>query len=378
MGTMRAALLGTAAAAVVAAAAMATPTASYAESRELRAGVGFPPNHGWSEAYKFLAEELPKATEGALTVEAFYGSLLSVGEAPYGIRDGIADMGFVASHTLPAELRNTNVVNELAFLGSSATAMMGAISEYMFTCPECLSEYEALNQVYLGSPGTPPFDIMSTKPVQVVEDVEALRVRSASATRWVEAFDGIPVQIAFDETYEAFSQGMIDAVALARAELIGLSLHEMVDYVTDLPLGTYNGISIYSINRQTWQSLTTEQRAAMLSVTSRGVAHTTVGFDRFNDESMAEAAELGVQLLEPDASLLAAHEAFVEADVEAATARVEENYGLADVSSQVERFRALVDKWNGLTADISGDEAALADLLWSEVWSKVDPETHGM
>ena len=38
----------------------------------------------------------------------------------------------------------------------------------------------------------------------------------------------------------------------------------------------------------------------------------------------------------------------------------------------------LVEKWKGLTADLSGDREGLEQVYWDEIFSRLDPATFGV
>jgi len=84
-----------------------------------------------------------------LEIKVYALSLLDLKETPAGIRDGIADMGFVLPPYHPAEYANFNLAADLSMLStvgkrveSPGAAMAGAIMEYVFfSCPDCLEEF---------------------------------------------------------------------------------------------------------------------------------------------------------------------------------------------------------------------------------------------
>ncbi len=348
------------------------------DARVLRLNVGLPPTHTWVKAYKFLAENLPKATNGTLKADEYYGTLLNFKETVPGIRDGVADIGLAVIGYYPAEFRNTNLVGELAMLGQDGISMTGAVSEYIFNCKPCLEEFKRFNQVYLGTAVAPVYRLFTTQPVKSVDDLKGLKVRSGAGvyTRWAEHFGASPSSLSADEVYEGMSQGIINANVHPVTELINLSLADVAKYVTEIPLGTYNAVSVYSVNRDVWKSLTNEQRAALLDLTARGNAHVAVAYEEDNRAAKQKAMDLGVTFVQPDADLLKAQRDFADNDAKSVAKVMETNYGLTNVQANVDQFTQLVDKWQKLTADIGVNEDELAKLLQDQIWSKLDPSTY--
>ena len=174
-----------------------------AAAKTLKAAVGLGPKSAQVFAYKLFAKYVEERTD--LKIKVFSMSLLNLKETPPGLRDGVADIGFVLPPYFPAEYAETNLAANLTMLAttgtqveSPGTAMAGAMSEYIFfNCPECLAEYEKQNQVYLGSASSPTYIMLCTKPVRTMEELKGKKYRSGAANfgRWAEHFGGIKVSI---------------------------------------------------------------------------------------------------------------------------------------------------------------------------------------
>ena len=79
-------------------------------------------------------------------------------------------------------------------------------------------------------------------------------------------------------------------------------------------------------------------------------------------------ADSDIEVIEPDADLLAASNAFIEAD---------RDKGIAEGGALAASFVALVDKWSAIVAEVGEDPDALAARVTEEVWNKVDWSTYG-
>jgi hypothetical protein len=98
----------------------------------------------------------------------------------------------------------------------------------------------------------------------------------------------------------------------------------------------------------------------------------------YTDDSTAieHARANGINLHEADAELLAAVKDFARADLQTVSALFKDTYGVERSSEIAADFVPLLEKWNGLVADIDSNDA-LQQLFWNEVTSKVDPATYG-
>ena len=151
----------------------------------------------------------------------------------------------------------------------------------------------------------------------------------------------------------------------------------MAEYVTELPLGTFNAVSVYSMNRDVWNELTDEQRAGLLDLTARGNAHVAVQYEMANRAAKEAAIEKGVTFVQPDEELLAATREFAANDALSAAKTMEQTYGITEADAKVKTFMELAQKWADLTKDVKTDEAAFAELMKQEIWSNIDASTYG-
>ncbi len=351
---------------------------SLVGAKELTVAIGLPPIHTWSKMYTYVDEEIETRTGGTLSTEVYYGSLLNLKQSLTGLRDGIADVAMLVPGYHPAELPQTNLIIDLAMLGKNATVLSAAVSEYMFTCSECLAETEANGSVFIAMTANAPYMLLTIEPMVTVESLKGKKIRSFSAFgRWVEYVGGIKMSLSANDIYDALSRGALDANLHPATELYNLNFGDVVKYVTRLPLGTYNG-NEYNFNLDTWRSLTTEQRRTMLDLFAEGAAITTVEFQTFNDEILdRKAIADGIQVLDPSPGLVHITEEFIREDLAKFDQMARKNYGILDAPNRVARFQSLIEKWRSLLGTIDNtDVDAVTALYKSEIWDKVDAETH--
>ena len=106
--------------AVLAAAAACTAlnaTALHAET--LRYAIGFPPGGAVTDGIAEFNEKLQAETDMALKVYEL--SLLDLKETPPGVRDGLADAGYVLTPYYPAEFSESNLPANMSMLATVGT-----------------------------------------------------------------------------------------------------------------------------------------------------------------------------------------------------------------------------------------------------------------
>ncbi|WP_439149998.1 C4-dicarboxylate TRAP transporter substrate-binding protein [Sulfitobacter sp.] len=367
----------------------AVAIAGQATAKErLNFAYGYPNNSAIGLAVDDYAEAVAERSNGEIDVTGFAMSLLSLPETSPGVRDGLADVGFVLPPYYPAEYSTNLFLHEMNLLinlvenptGKEPLAFSGAMLEYSFNkCPECLEENKAQNQVYTGGGVTPLYNLLC-KDVKVtsVEDLKGLRLRAGGAgfVRFAEAFGAQGVRLPVSEAYEALDQGIIDCAMLSAPELTNYNLHEVVTDITlAVPGGAFAGVSSANVNADRWKAMSDESRAALLWGGSHMSADVTWNFYTDDSAAIEHARNNGINIHEADPELLAAVQDFARADLKTVSALFKDTYGVARSEEIAADFGPLLAKWNELVKDVDSSDA-LQQLFWDEVISKVDPATY--
>jgi TRAP-type C4-dicarboxylate transport system substrate-binding protein len=358
-----------------------------AQAKELKIAVGFPPGGPSVNSLQEYADYIEANSD--LKTKVYALELLNLKEIPPGLRDGIADVGFVLTAYYPAEFSESNLVANLSMLAttgervkSPGAVMAGVVSEYvMLECPQCRDQFRAQNQVPLGTGVSPEYQLLCTTPIKSVDDLKGKQLRSGAANfgRWAEHFGATKVSIPGNDVYEALSQGVIDCAMMSATELSNLQLMDVTDHITlGVPGGVFAGGSTQNVNLDTWRGLTDAQRETVIEASALSSAAITYAYYSSAIENIEAAKEKGIDVMTAPEPLLEASADFVKQDVDVIAKQFREDYGLENVEEKIATITALVDKWKGLTKDIADDREALRQLYWDEIYSKVDPATYMM
>ncbi|MFC7704408.1 TRAP transporter substrate-binding protein DctP [Plastorhodobacter daqingensis] len=355
--------------------------AAGAEARELRTAPGGPPPHPANGVlYTNFAQYLPEESDGRLTAQILGTEVVTLGQMKDALQSQLVEVGNLLPLYFPADLPNMALAGEMALSGRSPHAMAAAMTEYMVNCATCQEEMSRFGIVYLGSGSSDVYTVLTNRPVRTAADLRGLRLRSGGApfSRWAEHFGAVPTDVSVNDQFESMSQGVIDGSMASVADLLSFRLIELATHYSELPLGTYHATSNFAFSLPVWQSLDAEDRAAIIRAANRANADFTQRWGyTMREEAQAAAAEAGIERVEPDAELLAASEAFAEADRANAITRAQQQFGLADAEERVEIFLGLVDKWTAIVEELDGDPAAIAERVQAEVWDNVDPAAYG-
>lgn len=349
---------------------------SAAGADTIRATSGFGPSHP-AAVYEYpeIDARLQEFTDGAWDLQDTPSGLVTPTEMSSGLRDGVTEFGSLLIPYFLADYPETGLPSELSILGSSNLVVSSAVTEYVATCPECQAEFAQNGQVYLGSNATPPYNLLSTSPVRSVDDLSGLRIRTGAPlyARLVDTLGGEASQIPSSELFESLSQGVIDGTFSANHEIIANRLGDVVQYVTVMNEGVFNGAATATASNLLWMRMSPEERAALARASQYGVSKGLFGF---NDDA-AEAREIeGLVFIEMDDSLRAAKEAYNQRHLENVAAILADR-GVQDAQAKVDRYSALVEKWEGLITDDMTYED-LAELRYEEIFSKLDFGSYGM
>lgn len=380
MTTLRTAVLG----ATVALIAGMSPLAA----KDLRFAIGYPPNSSPVDVMEAYAAKVEELSGGDLTVKVFPSSLLSFPETSPGVRDGIADLGLLATGYHPSEYPINNLVPNTTIgliaygdkvKGREAMAYASALTEFtFFNCPECNVEFAAQNQVFTSIASTSAYYMMCNQPVPSLEVAQTLRLRAPSNwARWATYIGATPTNVNLGEMNEAMSQGVLDCLVASAAELINWNLTDLIkDIVVGVPGGVAAGAPV-NINMDTWQALTSEERKIMMQAAAFSQAQYAWMFHQREAEALAAAEANGASVHEADASLIDITKQFVVEDTQTMLVDVNEKYGITNGADMLATFQPILDKWVDIAAGIDSVEA-LETALWDEVFSKVDVDAHGM
>lgn len=158
-------------------------------------------------------DRLKAESGGKLYVKLYAGSVLhSMKDGFKAVRDGISDL----SHCYPSyEATSFKLMPAGELAGLFPNAAVGSMVMTELYPKYFKKEYEAMG-VYLARISmTPPYDLVSKKPIVTSNDWKGLKVRTTGGmmAKLVSAAGAVPVFVSTPEAYTAFQRGTVDAVA---------------------------------------------------------------------------------------------------------------------------------------------------------------------
>jgi TRAP-type C4-dicarboxylate transport system substrate-binding protein len=188
----------------------------------------FPPPSGQSKITEEFAAELEARSGGRIKTQFFGGGSLLKAPAMFkGIETGIADIGYSHVYYTP----NRMPVSELIGLPiGTPTGWVAAHMAYDFY--QKFQPKEFGNVKVLAIHGNPPSMILTSKPVEKLEDLKGLTIRAPDLSgECVAALGATPAPTPIMETYDAISKGVVQGVWVPYETLKTFRFAEVTKYV---------------------------------------------------------------------------------------------------------------------------------------------------
>jgi len=253
--------LGALAAVATVAAGLAAPAAAV--DKELKLAHFVPPAHILhSTLWPDMIKRIEAASSGRLKVTIYpSGQLLKINETYDGLRNGVADIGYVLFGATPGRFPAVSVA-ELPFLFPDAKVGSRAIMQLAAT-GAFAKELGDVVPLYLHAIDLHGLHVRS-KPIRRPEDIKGLRIRfgSAPARDLLAAYGAIPVGVAAPQLYENLEKGVIDGMTGGWDAMISLRLGEVVKSHLDMSL--YTMVFCLCMSKSSLDALAPELRKAIL------------------------------------------------------------------------------------------------------------------
>ncbi|MEQ9124209.1 MAG: hypothetical protein RIM80_16790, partial [Alphaproteobacteria bacterium] len=235
------------------------------------------------------------------------------------------------------------------------------------------------NQIMMTGFSTPQYVLVGKGAMNTLESIKGKKLRAGGPlwARFADSVGAIAVNIPSSEIYEGLSRGIIDAAMYARGGLKTHGLADVADTVSEVPLGSFRAQNYFAYNIDSWTKLTPDQRVVVFKGISAALIANLSSYAAGEREGVELGKEKGIKFLQPDDGMNKALEAFIEADG-AKTIETWKEKGIANAAEIVAKYKELYRKYEPMVQPIMNDDAALTELLFANVYGKLDPKTFGV
>ncbi len=230
--------------------------------------------------------------------EAYAGSLIKPYGILDGIKDGIAEIGYVPTVFFPDRLPLENVTFYAPFI-TSDVALMGRLMNALHkSLPEMGAQYAAYNQVRIGGHAYDSFELLTTFPVRKFDDVKGRKIASAGgALSWLRGTGAVTVQSNMMEYYNGTKNGVFDGFISAPSAFPGLKFPEAAPYVTRVGFGAQYATAL-TINKAAYDKLPEAARKILHAVGEEWSVKADQALQKAGDAGMASVPGFKGQLFE--------------------------------------------------------------------------------
>ncbi len=246
-------------------------------------------------------EELEAASDGQLTVTHFHSGALGPANEHWDLAvKGLADVSWQITLLSQGVFPLTDAVT-LPPTGIHSAEKMNTILWDLYQKNEYFQDEYADAKVLFFA-GGPPQWYWATKPIEVVGDVEGLRLGSTGgpAIEAIQLHDGAPTFFLPMDMYLALERGTLDGVAFIAEGVNAFKLGEIANYGCAIDLCTFP--AVVAMNNNFFDSLPADLQAVVEDVSSDWSARAGQIVDESNLEAAQALMEAGVAIYEPDAA----------------------------------------------------------------------------
>ena len=327
------------------------------------------------EVFKRIEAE----TKGAIKWRLVPGGQLANAQATFqAVTDGLMQGGFGISTYVPNLIPSVNTIYRTIVFGDDVVAASGAALEtFTLNCPSCLAEARKLNLVPLSGWTTSPYYLACRTPISKMSDLKGKRVNiSGTSPALMLLADAVPINVTLIEAVPLLNKGGLDCTLGAHAWLKTYGYADVVKHITDYPLGLSGPAIGLMINRTTWNGFTREQKLVHLRQAAYFSAGEAIG--QFMDESDAILKDVmetkGVKIVKANQAEFDTLAKKFVAEQRQQNIADAKGFGVADPAAIIDAYDRARTKWAGLSKGIGRDVGKFTEVIWREVYSKVDAD----
>lgn len=258
----------------------------------------FPTTAPQSIIFESFVKDLETQTNGRITIKYLTGGSLLSGPGMFkGIETGIADMGYSHVFYTPGRMPVTEFT-ALPFGYQSAWVSSRVLNDFYKKFKP--KEWDSVKVLFIN--GCAPNPLLTTTPVEKLEDLKGLTIRApGQIAEIVSALGATPSPTPMGETYEAISKGVSQGAYLTFEGLKTWRLADVCKYVTNCwQVG--NTFPFYLImNKNRYDKIPADLKKVFDKLVGEYAERVAMVWNNIDIEGKNYGAEKGVHFIElPD------------------------------------------------------------------------------
>jgi TRAP-type transport system periplasmic protein len=221
--------------------------------------------------------------------EAYAGSLLKPYQMLDGVKDGLADIGFMPTIFFPDKLPLENATLAVPFLTTDLVLLSRVMNKLHDTVPAFTQQYDKFGLVRLGGSGADSFELLTTFPVKSIDDLKGRKIGTAGAAlAWLRGTGATPVQSNMMEYYNSTKNGVFEGFIVFPSAFPAMKYPEAAPYMTKVGFGAQYSV-VLTMNKDVFRKLPPAVQKIMQEVGREWAAK--------GDEAYMTAGEKGYAML---------------------------------------------------------------------------------
>lgn len=198
--------------------------------------------------------------------EAYAGSLIRPRQVLQGVRDGLADIGYVPVIFHPDKLPLEQISFVTPFCSTDVAKVAAAMDKVYETVPAMAEQYSAFNQVRLAGTAVDSYELHSAEPVRSYEDLTGLKIGApGGALNWMRGTELTPVSSNMMEYYNSVKTGVYDGFLVMASTIFGMKYPEVAPYITKVDFGSPY-VAVLTMNKDSLAGLPPEVQDVIWAV----------------------------------------------------------------------------------------------------------------
>ena len=232
--------------------------------------------------------------------ENYGGALFDFQNTLEGIQDGLADAGWVGSGLWEeAKMPLETVTFYAPFITEDQETLMRVMNDLHAEGTPMAASWKAEGIVFLGASGVDTYHLLTTFPVETIEDLAGRKILAPGPSgNWMSAVGAVPVNGALPTYYNDLQTGVADGVISIVSGTFPNRIHEVAPYVTLVNAGAqYTGG--FAFNADSWDALSDDVRTVLRDLGAEyAVLHAQQVRERYDAAIAAMRADPNVTVTE--------------------------------------------------------------------------------
>lgn len=212
------------------------------------------------EGQDWYLKRVEELSGGRIKFESYWSqSLVPARELLDALNTGVADVSFLIPGYFPSKLPLLTVATLPTTYTETYTFGM-AVHDLVLATPAISDEMAEWGAVYLTSAPFPPFYLLSKTPIDSVDDLKGMKVRTfGGMANIMKGFGATVVSLPTPEVYTALQRGTVDAAIYPPLLITDFKFHETAKYLWAQPIGS--NTSVIGIRKAKWDSFPDDLKA---------------------------------------------------------------------------------------------------------------------